>query len=272
VSGEGLPISAAERRYRETQRVTWLGTLADALLAVLKVTFGVIGQSQALIADGLHSLADVAADLIVLFAARHGREGPDADHPYGHARIETAAAVAMGVILFLIALGLMADAVVRLFNPAHLLAPGWMPLFIAALALLVKEILYQYTMVLARRHRSQLLRANAWHHRSDSVSSLVVLVGVGGTLAGLHYLDAIGAVVVGLMIIHVAWELSWHAVRELIDTGLEQERVEAIRRAILTVDGVKALHKLRSRRMGADALVDVHILLTFPEVSVSEGH
>ncbi|CAK0752507.1 ferrous-iron efflux pump FieF [Gammaproteobacteria bacterium] len=267
-----IPERKSEQRYRETQRVNWLGTFADVLLTVVKLVFGIAGRSQSLIADGFHSLADVVTDLLVLFAAHHGREGPDADHPYGHARIETAASVGMGLVLLLIAVGLMWDAIERLFEPSQLLIPDQTPLFIAGFALLVKEFLYRYTLALARRHRSPLLRANAWHHRSDAVSSLVVLVGVAGTRAGLHYLDAIGAVMVGMMIVHVAWELSWNAVRELIDTGLSKEQLAAIERIILAVHGVKTLHMLRTRHMGADALVDVHILLRNPEISVSEGH
>ncbi|CAK0769641.1 ZT_dimer domain-containing protein [Gammaproteobacteria bacterium] len=261
-----------DQRYQETQSANWLATGADILLTVVKLIFGIIGQSQALLADGFHSLADVVADLLVLFAAHHGREGPDADHPYGHARIETAASVGMGLILFIIAIALIRDAVERLFEPTLLLIPDRTPLLIAGLALLIKELLYRYTLNLARRYRSPLMMANAWHHRSDAVSSLVVLVGVAGTRAGLHYLDAIGAVAVGLMIIHAVWELTWESIRELIDTGLSNEQVESIRHAILAVDGVKTLHMLRTRHMGMNALVDVHILLENSEISVSEGH
>ncbi|CAK0770166.1 ferrous-iron efflux pump FieF [Gammaproteobacteria bacterium] len=261
-----------QQGYEDGRRATWMGMFSDIALTLLKGVFGILGQSQSLVADGLHSLADVIVDLIVLFAARHGQEAPDAEHPYGHARIETAASVGMGLVLFLIAVGLIWDAVERLFDPARLLTPGKAPLFIAAFSLLVKEALYQYTMVLAKRYRSPLLQANAWHHRSDSISSLVVLIGVAGTRAGLHYLDALGAVVVGTMILQVAWELSSKALRELIDTGLERERVADIERAILSVHGVQAMHLLRTRQMGANALVDVHILLSIPEISVSEGH
>ena len=260
------------QHYRQARRVTLVGALVNVLLAAIKVAFGYMGQSQALVADGLHSLSDLATDVIVLHAARHGSQAPDQEHPYGHARIETAASVAMGLILLVIAAGILYDAIHRLFTPALLLHPGWLALTIAGLSVLAKEGLYQYTMVVARLTRSRLLRANAWHHRTDAVSSIVVVVGVGGTMAGLPYLDAIGAAGVALMIAHVGWELAWHSVRELVDTGLDRERVEVIRRAILEVPGVDALHLLRTRRMGGDALVDVHIILKDPKISVSEGH
>jgi cation diffusion facilitator family transporter len=261
-----------EERTRDAKRVTLLGAVVNLLLTVAKVSFGLVGHSQSLVADGVHSLSDLLSDAVVWFAAHHGGREADEEHPYGHARIETAASVAMGVLLIAVAAGILYDAVDRLFDTSKLLIPGWLALVVAALSVAAKEALYRYTVLVARRLRSPLLRANAWHHRTDAVSSVVVLVGVGGTMAGLPYLDAIAAAGVSLMIAHVGWELGWHALRELVDTGLEQERVEAIRRSILAVPGVEDLHLLRTRRMGGDALVDVHILLADPRMSVSEGH
>jgi len=126
-------------------------------------------------------------------------------------------------------------------------------------------------MRVSRKLKSDMLRANAWHHRSDAVSSIVVLVGVAGTMAGLPYLDAIAAVLVGLMIMHVAWELGWPAIQELVDAGLAEERLEKIKRVILAVDGVEAIQMLRTRLMGGRASVDVHVLVD-PWLTVSEGH
>jgi divalent metal cation (Fe/Co/Zn/Cd) transporter len=138
-------------------------------------------------------------------------------------------------------------------------------------SILAKEGLYHYTVRAAKRLRSKMLRANAWHHRSDAISSVVVVIGVAGTMAGLNYLDAISAVLVGVMVGKIGWELASSALRELIDTGLESDRLRAIRTAIARVEGVQDLHMLRTRRMGHDALADVHILVG-PKVSVSEGH
>jgi len=260
-----------DERYRAAHRVTVAGAVVNVLLAIGKIVVGWFGQSQALIADGVHSLSDLISDGIVLVGARHGSREADADHPYGHARIETAFTVAVGVILLLVSGGIAYDAAARLFSPEQLLNPGLLALVAAGISVLAKEALYQYTIAVARRIRSKLLRANAWHHRSDAVSSIVVLVGVLGTIAGLPYLDAIAAVAVALMVAKIGWELTWHSVRELVDTGLDPERVTAIRRAILDVDGVQELHMLRTRRMGEDALVDVHILVD-SRLSVSEGH
>jgi hypothetical protein len=142
----------------------------------------------------------------------------------------------------------------------------------ALLSIVAKEALYQYTRVVARRIKSPLLLANAWHHRSDAISSVVVLIGIVGTIAGLDYLDAIAATVVALMIIHIGWGLAWSALRELVDTGLDADRLASIRTIIKQVPGVHSLHMLRTRRMGETALVDVHIQLDDPYASVSEGH
>lgn len=258
-------------RYREAHRVTVAGALVNVVLAVAKIIIGFVGHSQSLIADGIHSLSDLASDALVLFAAKHASRDPDEDHPYGHGRIETIVTVALGVLLILVAAGLGVDAVRRLFSPELLFVPEVSTLFVAALSVIAKEALYWYTIKVARRIRSNLLRANAWHHRSDAVSSIVVVIGVAGTMAGLPYLDAVAAVGVAFMIAKIGWELGWSSIHELIDTALEADRVEEIRDAILSVDGVAALHMLRTRRMGGEALVDVHILVN-PSVSVSEGH
>lgn len=258
-------------RYRLAHRVTVVGAAVNIVLAAAKIGFGILGRSQALIADGVHSLSDLASDAMVLVAARHGSRDADEEHPYGHARVETAFTVGLGVLLIVVGAGIAYDAASRLFEPRDLLRPDLVALSVAVLSILAKEALYHYTVHAARRSRSNLLRASAWHHRSDAISSVVVAVGIGGTMAGLPYLDAVAAVVVALMIVKIGWDLSWQSLRELVDTGLDSERVTAVKRAILAVDGVQALHSLRSRRMGPDALVDVHILVN-PKVSVSEGH
>ena len=258
-------------RYRETMKVTLIGAVIDLLLGVFKILFGFLSQSQALIADGIHSLSDLATDGIVLYAAKHAHTEADEEHPYGHGRFETVATVALGIALLAVAVGVSIDATLRLFNPEKLLIPGMGALVVAAISIVSKEAIYHYTMHVARKYNSNMLRANAWHSRSDAISSVVVLIGVAGSMAGLWYLDAIAAIGVGLMIAKIGWDLAWHSIRELVDTGLDTERVEAIRKTILDVDGVVSLHVLRTRRMAGEALVDVHIQVA-PHISVSEGH
>ena len=259
-------------RYAVTRRVTLVGAALDLGLAVAKLAGGFLAHSQALIADGVHSLSDLITDTFVLLAARHARAKPDADHPYGHERIETAATVALGVVLILVGLGIAFDAGRRLFHPEALEIPAWWAMAVAAASVLCKEGIYHYTMRAAKRFRSKLLEANAWHARGDAASSIVVIIGVGGTLLGLGYLDAIAAVIVAWMIGAMGYRLARQSVEELIDTGLDPEQVESIRAALMEVDGVRDLHMLRTRQMGPKSLVDVHILLDDPKLSVSEGH
>ena len=263
---------AAPARYAIIRRVTLVGAAVDAILALAKVGGGLAAQSQSLVADGVHSLSDLVTDLLVLFAARLARAKPDADHPYGHERIETAATVALGVVLILIGAGIALDSFWRLFHPEELQVPAWWAMAIAAVSVGLKEGVYHYSMRAARRFRSRLLEANAWHARSDAASSIVVIVGVGGALLGLGYLDAIAAVIVSWMIGAMGYRLARQSVEELIDTGLEPEQVESIRAALMEIDGVRDLHLLRTRQMGPKSLVDVHILLDDPKLSVSEGH
>lgn len=260
-----------EQRYRETRKVTLVGSLVNCLLASVQLLAGFVGQSQALLADGIHTLSDLASDIFILVAARVSRDDADEAHPYGHGRFETLATVGLGVALLAVAAGLVWDAAHRLFRPEELLQPTLLALWAAAVGIVAKEGLYHFTRQVARRIRSKMLEANAWHHRSDAVSSVVVVIGVGGTLAGLPYLDAVAAVGVGVMIAKIGWQLVWRSARELVDTGLEREKVEAIRERILRVEGVQSLHFLRTRQLGPEALVDVHIIVD-PRLTVSEGH
>ena len=263
---------AAPERYAIIRRVTLVGAGVDLVLALGKIAGGFAAHSQSLVADGVHSLSDFVTDLLVLLAAKLARAQPDAEHPYGHERIETAATVALGVVLILIGAGIAFDAFRRLFHPEDLPIPAWWAMAIAAVSVGFKEGVYHYTMRAAKRFRSKLLEANAWHARSDAASSIVVIIGVGGTLLGLGYLDAIAAAIVAWMIGRMGYRLARQSVEELIDTGLDPGQVESIRAALMEVDGVRDLHMLRTRQMGPKSLVDVHILLDDPKLSVSEGH
>jgi len=258
-------------RSAETRRVTLAGAVLNLVLAAVKVIAGVAGQSQSLIADGIHSLSDLLSDGLVLFAATHADSEPDEDHPYGHARFETAATLGLGILLIVVAVGIVWDAVARLFSPEALLQPQMITLYVAAFSIFSKEALYWYTVRVADRINSPMLKANAWHHRSDAISSIVVLVGIAGTMAGLPYLDAIAAVLVGLMVARIGWELGFGALQELVDAGLEQQKVEQLREAILAIDDVRNVHMLRTRRHGHLAAADVHVQVD-PWLSVSEGH
>lgn len=266
-----LTANAGDLRFGAIRHVTVVGAVVNAVLTVIKLGFGYFAHSQALIADGLHSLSDLTSDFLLLFAAHHATRDADEDHPYGHGRIETVFGILQGSILGAFALGIGYDAGQRLFEPERLLQPAPIALIVAAISVLTKEALYRYTIRAARRLRSNMLRGNAWDHRSDAISSVIVIVGVAGTLAGLPYLDALAAVGVALMILKVSLGLIWQSLRELIDTALDAREVARIRGKILQVGGVRRMHMLRTRKSGGDALVDVHIQVD-PTLSVSEGH
>jgi cation diffusion facilitator family transporter len=259
------------QRYLAMRRVTLVGAVTNLLLALAQVIGGFLTQSQALVADGVHTLSDLLSDFLVLFAARKSNAAADARHPYGHGRIETLATVGVGIVLMAVALGIALDAGRRLLSPETLLAPTPVALALAALAIVSKELLYHYTMRAARRVRSRLLEANAWHHRSDVLSSIVVLVGVGATLAGLAFMDAVAAVVVALLIGRMGAQMIWNSAHELIDTGIEPQEQEQMLAAARAIDGVVGAHALRTRRMGGMLLADVHVIVA-PRISVSEGH
>ena len=260
-----------DQRYIQVRNITLIGAAIDFLLGIAKLVIGLLAHSQALIADGVHSLSDLATDFLVLFAAKHAHRAADEEHPYGHGRIETLATVALGVALILVAVGIIFDAARRLQDTDLLLQPGWLALLVALLSVIAKEAIYQYTARVARRLRSNMLMANAWHSRTDAISSIVVVIGVAGVMAGYPYLDAVAAIAVALMIAKIGWDLLWKSAQELIDTALDPEEVEAIRQTILAVEGVRDCHMLRTRVSGGDSLVDVHIMVD-PLLSVSEGH
>lgn len=260
-----------EQRKLETNRITWWGVLVNLILSVIKIVGGMVGQSQALLADGLHSLSDLASDGMVLLAAKHAGEDADEDHPYGHARYETLATVALGFLLMGVAVGIGVDAINRLNQDVPPLIPHLYTLVIAAVSVLSKELLYHATKRVALLIKSPMLEANAWHHRSDAISSIIVFIGIGGTFLGYPLLDVVAALLVAFMIAKIGVDLARQSVQELVDTALDPETTERIKQTILAIDDVRQLHMLRSRRMGHHALIDVHIQVS-PRLSVSEGH
>ena len=258
-------------RYAAARKSTWISILVNLLLTIAQLVGGFIGRSQALMADGLHSLSDLLADIMVLFANRHGNRHADANHPYGHARIETAATLILGVTLAILGGGLLIAAGMRLQHPQNLQAVQPFTLWVGLFTLAAKEGLFRYMLAVAKRVRSQMLVANAWHARSDAASSLVVVLGIGGNLLGYTFLDLIAAAVVGVMIAYMGSKFALEALAELVDTGLSEAEVEAIRHTLQSTPGVRGIHELRTRKMADNALVDAHVIVD-PKISVSEGH
>lgn len=264
-------IGSTADRANEAQRATWVSVLVNFALTVAQILFGWLAHSQSLIAHGLHSLSDLLSDFLVIWASRQSAQPADRAHPYGHGRVETAATLALGVSLFIIGAGILWDSASRLGAHAEQAAIAMSAFWIAVLTVVAKELLYRYLVRVAEKLRSQLLTANALHTRADAASALVVVVGIGGALLGWGFLDLIAAALMGFMILRMGGKFAWEAIEELIDTGLDEAQVAAIRATLRATPGVRGLHALRTRRMAHQVLVDAHVQVD-PRISVSEGH
>ncbi len=262
---------SAVDRCGEAQKATWVSVGVNLFLTLAQLLVGWVAHSQSLIAHGLHSFSDLLSDFLVLYASRQSAVPADPAHPYGHARFETAATLILGISLAVIGAGILWESGMRLQHVEKLPEMQMSAFWTAVVTVLAKEGLYRYLIAVAKKLRSQLLTANALHTRADAASALVVVVGIGGALLGWSFLDLLAAAVMGFMILHMGVSLAWGAIRELIDTGLDETQVEAIRNSLLATPGVRGLHELRTRRMAHQALVDAHVLVD-ARISVSEGH
>ena len=258
-------------KHAVARKSTFVSVALNLVLMTLQVAIGVFAHSQALIADGVHSLADLISDFIVLVANRASAEKPDADHNYGHRRYETVASLFLGALLVTVGVGMLWRAGTRLANMDNIPAVHVSALVVAVLVLVSKEALFRYMLRQAERVRSAMLIANAWHARSDAASSLVVAVGIVGSLFGVRLLDPIAAAIVGFLVARMGWVFGWDALQDLSDRALDETATDDIRKLLTTTAGVRDVHELRTRKMGDLALVDAHILVD-PLISVSEGH
>jgi len=257
---------------REGQRVTWVGAGANAILVAAKFVLGILGRSQALIADAVHSVSDLATDAVVLLGIRAGRKAPDSDHHFGHARIETLASAVVGIALIAVAAFLAYDAGTNIYRHAHY-HPNWLAVLGAAVSIIIKEVLYHYTVRAGRRIKSPVVVANAWHHRSDALSSVAVLIGVGAAQINpeWHILDAYAALVVALLIFSVGARIIWKAVKEVTDTAPPPEILENMRACARGVPGVIEEHDLKVRSSGGVYHLHIHITVK-GDLNVREGH
>jgi len=252
-------------------RSTWVSVAVNVTLSIAQVGIGIVSKSQALVADGIHSLSDLVADFVVLFAGHHSKKDADADHPYGHQRFETAASLVLGLLLLGVGVGMLWSAVHKLEDPSSVPKVHVVALWVAGSALVAKELLFRYMLAIAKRVKSSMLVANAWHARSDAASSLVVGIGIVGNLAGYPILDPIAALIVGFMVGRMGWTFSWDALHDLMDRAVDDEEVEAIRATLVQTPGVRSVHDVRTRKMGDMIVVDAHIEVD-ASISVEAGH
>jgi cation diffusion facilitator family transporter len=260
----------AEERAAAASRSTWVSVVVNVLLTALQITVGVLAKSQGLIADGVHSLSDLVADFVVLVANRQSQRDADDSHPYGHQRVENAASLVLGTLLLVVGVGMVWSAFQKLQSPETVAPVGVLALWVAGVALVAKEGLFRY-MLAAKRVKSSLLVANAWHARSDAASSLVVGIGIAGNLMGYPILDPIAALIVGFMVGRMGWSFAWEALHDLMDRAIDDEEVAAIRQTLVDTPGVSGVHDIRTRKMGDMIVVDAHIEVD-ATLSVEQGH
>ena len=259
------------QRSAAASRSTWVSVGVNLVLSTIQIVVGVLAKSQGLIADGLHSLSDLVADFVVLFANHHAQKDADEGHPYGHHRFETAASLVLGLLLLGVGVGMVWSAVVKLENPEAIAQVHVIALWVAGAALVGKELLFRYMLAVAKRVKSSMLVANAWHARSDAASSLVVGIGIAGNLAGYPILDPIAALIVGFMITRMGWEFGWDALHDLMDRSVDEQEVQAICQTLLETPGVSGVHDVRTRKMGDMIVVDAHLEVN-ATLSVEAGH
>ena len=267
---EDAQFTPAERAAAAS-RSTWVSVVVNLVLTITQIAVGIVAKSQGLIADGIHSLSDLVADFVVLFASHHAKKDADIDHPYGHQRFETAASLILGSLLLAVGVGMLWSAARKLESPESIQTVHIMALWVAGGALVAKELLFRYMLAVAKRVKSSMLVANAWHARSDAASSLVVGIGIAGNLAGYPILDPIAALIVGFMVTKMGWGFSWDALHDLMDRAVDEEEVAAIRQTIMETPGVSDVHDVRTRKMGDMIVVDAHIEVD-ALITVEAGH
>lgn len=250
----------------------WVGLVANLVLVAVKLVAGVAGNSQAVVADAVHSATDVITDVALILGVRYWTAPADEQHPHGHRRIETLIAMSIGLLVGAVAVGIGWEAISGL-GAAHYTVPGGIALAAAVLSIVVKEGLYRWTLVVARRTDSQALAANAWHHRSDALSSLpaAAAVAVAMLFPNLRFVDQVGAVVVAHFILFAAWRIVRPTLAQLIDEGAPRSQRREIEALALGVDGVVSAHALRTRFVGSALAVDLHVEVD-GEMSVTDGY
>ncbi len=263
-----IEFSAAQ----QVRRVTWVGFFVNLGLTVFKCVAGILGSSQAVLADGIHSLSDSMTDLVVIVGSHYWSRPPDAEHPYGHRRLETFVTILIGLVLFGAGVGIAWEALQSIRHPAHTI-PGWIAVLAAAVSVVVNELLYRWTARWGREVKSSAVLANAWHHRLDAVSSIPAFLAVAGAilLPSWTLLDTLGAFLVALIIIQAATRIVWPGLKELMDWGAPQELCNAILAIAETQPGIRNVHKIRTRYQSGSIFADMHVVVD-GDISVLQGH
>jgi cation diffusion facilitator family transporter len=251
-------------------KVTLVGTASNLVLSIIKFIGGIIGNSAAMVADAVHSLSDLLTDVIVLITIKIGQKPKDDDHPYGHGKAESLGTTIVGFIIILAGVGLAYEAW-EIVQAEVSLIPEPLAAGTALVSIFIKEWLFRYTRSVGKKSNSSILLANAWHHRSDAISSIAALIGIIGSMIGFPVLDPIASAMVSFMIMKVGYELTLGGFRDLMDTALNDKDTQKLQSIIDNISGVIKSHDLRTRKIGEEILMDVHIQVD-SDLTVTEGH
>jgi cation diffusion facilitator family transporter len=279
-TGRALSLNAQLTIYagmnthmHDARKITFAGMMINISLAALKLALGILGHSQAVIADAVHSLSDMVTDLLILFGVRVWSAPADEKHPYGHQRIETIATLFISIVLTFVAFEIGRDAIERLSEPAPEHGPLMFAIFGPLVSIIAKEMLFRKTRAVGKRIHSSALIANAWHHRTDALSSIPALLVVAAAAIDPKwvFLDGVGAIIVALLILKAVWEIAAPALSELSERGADDEDVKTISKLALSVEGVCSVHRIRTRRLGTGWFTDLHVMVN-GDLSVHAGH
>jgi cation diffusion facilitator family transporter len=260
------------RPVHEIRRITLVGAVINIIMAVVKVSVGVLSQSQALVADGIHSISDLVTDLAVFIGAKYWNAPPDAAHPYGHGRLESIINIGIGILLSVVAVGIGWNSMVSIAAERSA-PPGWDVFWVAIISIAVKEVLFRWTAAKGKAVKSRAVLANAWHHRSDALSSVPVAIAVLGAhlLPDMLYFDHFAAVIVTVMILKASWDIMWPSLKEIMESRAGRDLETRIIELADTFPKINEIHAVRSRRIGSAILVDFHMLVK-PHMSVEKAH
>ena len=267
----------AQGREQQIRAVTLWGAAVNIVLTVCKVAAGIIGRSSAMIADGIHSLSDLLSDVVVIAFTHISSKGKDRDHSFGHGKFETMATLIVSIILIIVGAELMhggAKKIIGVFNGITIPRPGYIALLAAALSIAAKEVLYHITIKVGKKARSSAVMANAWHHRSDALSSIGSLIGIGGAIVlgdKWTILDPLTSCIISIAIIFVAIKMAMPCIAELLDAALPEDIEDEIIRTASAIPGVIDVHDLKTRRNGMSMIIDAHILVD-PTISIVQAH
>ncbi|WP_216829113.1 cation diffusion facilitator family transporter [Alkalihalobacterium elongatum] len=263
-------------RYQKVKTGAWVGIIGNIILAIIKGVVGFLSNSRALIADAVHSASDVVGSVAVLIGVRAAKMPPDRDHPYGHGKAESIAAIIVAVLLFIVGVEIAIDAIKAFTEP--IAVPKVIAIYAVIFSIIVKEIMFRYKYHLGKKYRSEALITDAWHHRSDVFSSIAALLGIGGSIIGgavgipwLVYADPVAGLFVSILIVKMAWQLGSQSIHNTLDHVLHEEDTVDMKKAVTSVEGVLNLDEFLAREHGHYVIIDLKIAVN-PDITVKEGH